>query len=308
MLLALVLVGASLVAFVLYVHHISRSIRAVYVIEAIAVEARRAVDQVFPIDPGPTPDRSGFDAAARAGADVAGADDGGRSTTVVPAPRSGVVAAVDLHQLADRAEADDLYVTIVPPVGAYVAMGQPLFEVSTPPWSSPAGPTELTRLSRAVDLTQSRTMYQDVGSPLRQLVDIAERALSPAINDPTTAVQALDRIGDLVRRIATDPRPTGSRRAGGAQARFRRQVPSWESLVELAFEEIRWFGRESIQISRRLLALFDDLEQVVTDTGRPERADAVRRQRGLLVAGVLETYPDELQATALRPDPMGLGS
>ena len=54
-------------------------------------------------------------------------------------------------------------------------------------------------------------------------------------------------------------------------------------------------GRESIQISRRLLAIFDDLEQLVADTGRPERAEAVRRQRGLLVAGVLETYPDELQ-------------
>ena len=152
-------------------------------------------------------------------------------------------------------------------------------------------------------------MYQDVGFGLRQLVDIAERALSPAINDPTTAVQALDRIGDLVRRIATRPAPDGfTTGGGGAQARVRHPVPSWESLVELAFEEIRWFGRESIQISRRLLAIFDDLEQVVADTGRPERADAVRRQRGLLVAGVLETYPDELQATALRPDPMGLGS
>ena len=61
-LLALLLVAASLVAFVLYVHHISRSIRAVYVIEAIAVEARRALDQVFPVDPDPSPDRSGFDA------------------------------------------------------------------------------------------------------------------------------------------------------------------------------------------------------------------------------------------------------
>ena len=204
MLLALLLVGASLVAFVLYVHHISRSIRAVYVIEAIAVEARRAVDQVFPIDAAPTPDDSGFPATDVDGrSEVADAtDDGGRSTTVVPSPRSGVVAAIDFYQLADRAEADDLYVTVVPPVGAYVVIGQPLFEVSTPPWSSPAGPAELTRLSRAVDLTESRTMYQDVGFAFRQLVDIAERALSPAVNDPTTAVQALDRIGDLVRRIA----------------------------------------------------------------------------------------------------------
>src|SRR5205085_1697932 len=117
-----------------------------------------------------------------------------------------------------RAEADDLYVTIVPPVGAYVVMGQPLFEVSTPPWSSTARPAELTRLSRAVDLTESRTMYQDIGFALRQLVDIAERALSPAINDPTTAVQALDRIADLVRRIAARPDPDGlTVGRGGAQ-------------------------------------------------------------------------------------------
>lgn len=298
-LVALLLVAASLAAFILYVHHISRSIRAVYVIEAIAVEACRALDQVFPVDPGPSPDASGF--IEREGDE--------RSAIVVPSPRSGVVAAVDLYHLADRAESDDLYVTILPPIGAYVALGQPLFEVSVPPWSSEARPSELARLSRAIDLTESRTMYQDIGFALRQLVDIAERALSPAVNDPTTAVQALDRIGDLVRRIAARPDPHGlTTGAGGAQARVRHQVPSWEAVVELAFEEIRWFGRECIQISRRLLAIFDDLEQLVATTGRPERAAAVQRQRGLLVAAVLEAYPSELQGAALQPDPMGLGS
>jgi uncharacterized membrane protein len=316
-LVALLLVAASLAAFILYVHHISRSIRAVYVMEAIAVEAYRALDQVFPVDPEPPPDSSGFaphedgrgqDGRGENARGEAGPENG-RSVIVVPSPRSGVVAAVDLYQLADRAESDDLYVTIVPPVGAYVALGQPLFEVSVPLWSSQVGPAELTRLSRAVDLTESRTMYQDVGFALRQLVDIAERALSPAVNDPTTAVQALDRIGDLVRRIAARPTPDGlTTGAGGAQARVRHQVPSWEAVVELAFEEIRWFGRECIQISRRLLAIFDDLEQLVADTGRPERADAVRRQRGLLVAAVLESYPNELQEAALQPDAMGLGS
>ena len=157
-------------------------------------------------------------------------------------------------------------------------MGQPLFEVSTPPWSSPAGPTELARLSRAIDLTESRTMYQDVGFALRQLVDIAERALSPAVNDPTTAVQALDRIGDLVRRIAARPAPDGltTGEGGGAGPGPPPGARAGTSVVELAFEEIRWFGRESIQISRRLLAIFDDLEQLVADTGRPERAEAVR--------------------------------
>lgn len=307
-LVALLLVAASLAAFILYVHHISRSIRAVYVIEAIAVEACRALDQVFPVDPEPSPDSSGFE--QHEGATRSSEDGGdGRSVTVVPAPRSGVVAAVDLYHLADRAESDDLYVTIVPPIGAYVALGQPLLEVSVPPWSSEVGPIELTRLSRAIDLTESRTMYQDVGFALRQLVDIAERALSPAVNDPTTAVQSLDRIGDLVRRIAARPAPHGlTTGAGGAQARVRHHVPSWEAVVELAFEEIRWFGRECIQISRRLLAIFDDLEQLVVDTGRPERAVAVRRQRGLLVAAVLETYPSELQGAALQPDAMGLGS
>ncbi len=306
-LVALLLVGASLAAFILYVHHISRSIRAVYVMEAIAAEACRALDQVFPVDPEPSPDSSGF-AHHEDGRGEPGLDEG-RSVTIVPSPRSGVVAAVDLYQLADRAESDDLYVTIVPPVGAFVALGQPLFEVSVPPWSSEVGPAELARLSRAVDLTESRTMYQDVGFALRQLVDIAERALSPAVNDPTTAVQALDRIGDLVRRIAARPAPDGlTAGSGGAQARVRHQVPSWEAIVDLAFEEIRWFGHECIQISRRLLAVFDDLEQLVADTGRPERAEAVRRHRALLVAAVLESYPDELQEAALQPDAMGLGS
>ena len=125
-----------------------------------------------------------------------------------------------------------------------------------------------------------------------KLVDIAERALSPGVNDTTTAVQAVDQIHDLLRRLATRPIPDG--RHVDADGILRVQVPvaSWGDLVALALDEIRHWGANSLQIAQRLHDLLDDLLTVVSD----DRAEPLHRQRRLLVARLDDELPDVEQA------------
>src|SRR5439155_3731678 len=132
-------------------------------------------------------------------------------------------------------------------------------------------PVEAVRQSVAVG--QERTLEQDPTFAFRIIVDIASKGLSPAINDPTTAVLALDQIHHLLRNV-------GSRRlddgrvcdaAGRLQLIYR--TPNWEDFVLLAVTEIRQFGGASIQVARRLRAMLENLIQTL-----PEEWTALLRQ------------------------------
>ena len=147
-----------------------------------------------------------------------------------------------------------------------------------------------------------RTLYQDPSYGVRQLVDIAIRALSAAVNDPTTAVQALDRLHALLRAVAEAPDPSGCYVDGSGVVRLVVPVPGWDRLVALAFTEIAFYGSDAPQISRKLTAIFDDLEECAgpdrtraIDLQRAALREAVRRARGV----------DERQLFV--GDPLGLG-
>ena len=112
---------------------------------------------------------------------------------------------------------------------------------------------------RVLVLARQRTIDQDPAFALRMLVDIAIRALSPAVNDPTTAVQALDRLEEvLVELHRRDPGPVLVLDDRGAPA-GRVPAPTWTDYLELAVTEIRHYGGGSVQVCRRLHALHDHL-------------------------------------------------
>jgi uncharacterized membrane protein len=117
----------------------------------------------------------------------------------------------------------------------------------------------LDELREHVVVGTERTPHQDPAFGFRQLVDVAERALSPGINDPTTAVQALDQIHDLLRSLCTRAIPAGSRMDDSGQLRLILPRPHWESFVRLGLDEIREYGEGSIQIARRLRVILEDL-------------------------------------------------
>lgn len=133
-------------------------------------------------------------------------------------------------------------------------------------------------------------MRQDVAFGFRQLVDMAEKALSPGINDPTTAVQALGRIHDLLRRVAEVGDPTSLYRDGDDVVRLRIPGYQWADLVHLAFDEIRQYGADSTQVHVKLRVMIADLQTVVAD--RPERLEVLALESELLERSALRAFPD----------------
>jgi uncharacterized membrane protein len=162
-----------------------------------------------------------------------------------------------------------------------------------------------TDLLRCIHLGYERTSEQDPKYPIRLLVDIAIRALSPAINDPTTAVQAIDQIEDLLRRLGRRELDAGYARDAEGVLRLAFPMPTWNDYLELAFHEIRQYGANSIQVMRRLRAALAGLVESAT---REARADAVRQYLTQLDTAIQRSIPDIVdQQTARHEDRQGLG-
>lgn len=160
-------------------------------------------------------------------------------------------------------------------------------------------------LRNAFVLGDERTFEQDPKYAIRLLVDIAIKALSPAINDPSTAVQALDQIEDLLRRLGQRRLETGVFRDRDGALRLVVPYPSWDDFLTLAFDEIRHCGASSVQVMRRMKALAADLIAFLP----PERHASLRRHQKRLDATIAKSFEDaEDKIEASIEDRQGLGT
>lgn len=160
-------------------------------------------------------------------------------------------------------------------------------------------------LRPAITFGSERTFEQDPKYAIRLLVDIAIKALSPAVNDPTTAVQALDQIEDLLIRLGRRRLEIGAFRDSTGNLRLLMHFPAWEDFLRLAFEEIRLYGATSVQVMRRMKALLNQLISLLPDERRP----ALCHWRERLQSTVERTYSDtQDKLDASDEDPQGLGS
>ncbi|MEU8760542.1 DUF2254 domain-containing protein [Streptomyces sp. NPDC048659] len=278
--LTLVMVALSLLLFVAYVNSTLRLMRVGHVVDRITWEAFRVLEK--------TPEHA------------AGAGGLGPATDeLVHRGKAGVLRDVNVALLVAAARRHGVVLRLLPRIGDFVVPGTPILAVH--------GGTVPRRVAGAVSVGIERTFHQDLGFGLRQLSDIALRALSPAVNDPTTAVQCLDRITQFLAALAH--RPLGAveyrdRRRGGGTVRFVQDGPDWTDLVDLGFAEIRGCAADSPQVSRRMLAGLDDLLARVP----PERAAPLLRHRTLLVRLVERTVPEAADRSfALEPDRQGIG-
>ena len=168
-----------------------------------------------------------------------------------------------------------------------------------------AAPLPEAPLRAAFKLGHDRTFEQDPKYALRLLVDIAIKALSPAINDPTTAVQALDQIEDLLRRLARYRIDDGHVRDAGGRLRLLMPMPSWEDYLSLALDEIRVFGMTSVQVIRRMRWC---LRALAEQLGEDPRAAAVERYLSHLDRAIVRSPLDEEdRGAAEAEDAQGLG-
>lgn len=276
---AFVLVLISIMVLVLYVHHIGQSLRVASLIELVGGKTRSVLDDAYPdcgppVDEGPVP--------------------------VVAAPKSGVVSRIGHDSLVEVARRADCALELVPGLGEFVPAGAPLFRVV----GSAAGLDEQAA-TEAVVLGLERTLDTDVAYGFRMLVDIAERSLADSpFQDPTTAVQAIDRLHDCLRQMARRPFPDGSHRDDAGVVRLMVPSMSWDAYVHLAFEEIRLVGAASPQVSRRLQAALEDLRTVAL----PERRPVLDAQLEQLAESIREAVTSRRDvAMGLDPDRLGLG-
>lgn len=254
-----VLVLASLGMFVAFVHHIADGIRVETIIRRIAEETTQVIDRMYPAD----------------GTKEAAVSDGETPSTtfisVLSSQKPGVVAGLDINAMCAAASRDDCLVRVVPSIGGFVPSGATLVAVvgGTP---GPCVADEALRPLVRVD--KERTMRQDPAFGFRQLVDIALRALSPGVNDPTTAVSALDALHDLLRRLSGRHFPSGRTADQEGRLRLLWTSPTWDDYVGLAVDEILVAGKDSLQIQRKLRDMFEDLRS----TALPPRTGAVERR------------------------------
>jgi len=160
-------------------------------------------------------------------------------------------------------------------------------------------------LRDAIRFGNERTFEQDPKYAIRLLVDIAIKALSPAINDPTTAVQALDEIEDLLVRLGRRRLEIGDFRDAQGKLRVSVIFPSWEDFLALAFDEIRFYGATSFQVMRRMNALVSELLSIMPEERRP----ALHYWQERLQSTVASTFRDrEDILDASHEDRQGIGS
>ena len=236
--------------------------------------------------------------------------DEGRSRPVPPAGEPdqvvrasdstfGVLLGFFAPWLVPIARTHNATIVIVPAVGDYVEPGTPLFHVF--------GPERIPErtLHAGIRLGAARTVEQDPLFSLRLLVDVAVRALSPAVNDPYTAVQSLDRIAQLLAVIGRRDLGEGWRIDRSGAIRLWYATPNWDDYVLLAFSEIRGFGAGVMPVARRLRAVLLDLSASVPTRRRP----ALEAQLRLLDTAVANSFADETERDqAMTPDRQGIGA
>jgi|SoiMethySBSTD1v2_1073268.scaffolds.fasta_scaffold03473_10 uncharacterized membrane protein len=283
-----ILALASVIVFMFLIDHAARLLRPVNIVWRLAKQGLVVIDDVYP-DALPT--------AARA--TQAREQHGATQRTIVHDGGSAIVIAVNLRAIVAEATRADTMIEIVPHVGDFVSRNDPLFRLR----GQASGINE-RRLQQQVAFGRERTIEQDSTFAFRVIVDIAIKALSPAINDPTTAVIAIDQLQRLLGVIGT--RDLGNEWIVDSEGRVRVffPTPDWNDFVDLAFSEIRQYGAGNFQIARRVRATLETLMQTLP----APRIPALRQQLELLDRAVERCYlfPEDV-ALARVPDSQGLG-
>jgi len=279
---------ASVAAFLFLIDYTARLLRPVTIVWLIAEQGLEVIEAVYPdVIKAPHRPISAHELPER------------ESRVIVHQGSSAVVLAVNLRMLVREAQRADGIVELVHRVGDFVSVGEPLFRLY-----GNAATIDDRKLRAQVAFGRERTIEQDALFAFRVIVDIAVKALSKAINDPTTAVLAIDQIHRLLRSVGRRHLHDDSVFDANGNLRLIFPTPDWEDFVQLSFAEIRLYGAENFQVARRLRAMILNLI-----AGLPEaRWPALQREMELLDRSLELSYriPEDLEF-AKQPDLQGLG-
>jgi uncharacterized membrane protein len=251
---------------------------------------RHAIEELYP---------STESAAASATADKPKLSELPVTQTLTHAGRPQVIQAIRVAELLTLATESGAVIEVAAAVGDTVLQKTPLVRVY-----SARQPVDEQRLKAAFEIGDERTFEQDPKYAIRLVVDIAIKALSPAINDPTTAVQALDQIEDLLIRLGHCRLDIGNYHDSQGALRLVVPFPMWDDFLRLSLDEIRFCGANSVQVMRRMNALVENLSEVLP----AERHEALRYWAERLQGTVDRTFRDkDEKQDASVADRQGLG-
>jgi uncharacterized membrane protein len=263
---SVVLVTVSMGVLIYFIHHIATSIQLPNVIASIAGDLSRAIDAES------RDDGVRVEAGPSVRELIARMEEGGGE---VPAPTSGYLQFVRHDLLVGIAAPRGAVIRLLHRPGHFIVRGHPLATV----WPPEAAASVGKALKRAHIAGPNRTLVQDLAFAVDQLVEIAIRALSPAVNDTFTAITCIDWLGESLCRVTTSWRPLRVHRDGHGFVRVITAQVSYERLVERAFEKIR---QASAGMPAVMIRQLDALTKIMKETSTHE-------QRELLLAQAAKT-------------------
>jgi uncharacterized membrane protein len=282
--------AVSIGVFLYFVDFMVKSLRPISICQKLADDCTNIIEKIYPA------------LLSQEQSTVVSAQQsvwGDAVATVNHEGTSGIILAFDEAGLVTLAARNDCMIRMIPQVGDFVSNGDPLFAVYR---GGEALRHEELRQSLALGV--ERTIEQDPGFVFRIIVDIAIKALSPAINDPTTAVSCIDQLHRLLRRIGQRNLGDGKLRDAQGTIRFIFPTPDWEDFVHLAVSEINHYGADSIQIVRRLRAMLTDLLELLPEQRRP----VIKERIELLDLSVTRNFIDPVERDlAILGDYKGVG-
>jgi uncharacterized membrane protein len=280
--------AVCLCVFLYLIDHVGKFLRPSGALQSVASRAHRVIESVYPVR-----FRDSQESL------VALAPPQHSATVTVSSSRDGVVLAFDEKGVLALATRFDCVIELAPRVGTYVAPGDALFRV----YGGARVPVKVLRQS--ISLGAERTMEQDPMFAFRIIVDIASKGLSPAINDPTTAVLAIDRLHHLLRHVGSRHLDKEQVRDTAGRVRLIYRTPNWDDFVRLAVTEIRQFGSSSVQVMRRLRAMLEKLIKTLPK----EREAALQQELKLLKLSATRVFQEpEDRALAEVSDEQGVGA
>lgn len=286
--LAVVLAIVSFAMFAAFIAHIVRMLQPSSIIDGIRATGREALEAPYPLGVGEEPHE---DAVREA---LARTPDAGAP---VRAHREGYVSSMHARRLVQAAAACDGIIVQRVQIGVYVTPELPLADV----WCADDRRDTLVAAVRdSFVLGRQRTPVQDAAFALRQLADVALKGLSPGINDPTTAQNALDAMASLLIRSTRGPHPSSFRADEQGVVRLVALALDLDDLVRLGFEQIRLFATSDPAISRHLLVLLGRIEDAARTGGLP--CVEPSRQAALIVEGAAAALPTTTDVDALRAE------
>ena len=246
--------GVACIGTLLYlIDYAAKLLRPITILARVSRHGLAVIESVYPeTSIGPHEPQSGRETI------------GPPARTIYHQGASQVVLAIRVGTLLTKAEKSNGVIEFIPQVGDFVAVDEPLFNLY-----GGAAAIDERDLRAAIAFGPERTIEQDPTFAYRIVVDLALKALSPAINDPTTAVLAIDQLHRLLRAAGRRHLRTDEILDKSGNLRVVLRTPNWEDFVHLAFTEIRHCGADNIQIARRLRAVIENLMQTLPEHRHP---------------------------------------